>query len=243
MIFNLLEIPAFKLLSLVGNLLHSLSPVVELKSRADIGGFFFGVAIVIQKNFYGLEPLREFFFKELEFFGSIVPSVVSCKVFGVQCEEILSWGELFDGFAALSCKFLWGNVEFIDIFLITLSPVFGLKSINHRLIGKFHHVVQLQQTVFRKFSEQNFSVIFHCQVYVLSGAIREKFSKENSFFELSFLFSESKEKIGLLLILEVVFLALNFLNLIVSQDPVGTIGAEKWVESFFVVFLLDCIFN
>jgi hypothetical protein len=153
-VFNLLEVSALKLLTLVGDFLHSLSPVVQLKSGTDVGGFFLGVAVVIQKDFDGLEPLGELLFEKLKLFGSVVrSSVVFSKVFWVQGKEILSGGELLNGFAALNGKFLRGNVEFIHILLIALTPVLSLKSVDHRLIGQFHHVVQLQQTVFRKFSE------------------------------------------------------------------------------------------
>ena len=54
MIIYLLEVSGFKLLTFVGDFLHSLSPVIQLESGTNVRGFFFTVAIVIQQYFNGL---------------------------------------------------------------------------------------------------------------------------------------------------------------------------------------------
>ena len=95
----------------------------------------------------------------MQFFNILSLDIESLLLFWVKLKQFLSRSHRLNGILNLTGEFPNIGEIFLSDLLLTLSPVGSTHILYHWFVSVLDHLVQLDQTLGRYFSEDNFIVI------------------------------------------------------------------------------------
>ncbi len=104
----------------------------------------------------------------MQFFNILSLDIESLLLFGVQLEQFLSGSHRLNRVLDFTGEFPNIGKIFFSDFLFTLAPVGGTHVLYHGFVSVLDHFVQLDQTLRRYFSEDDFIVICLQQIHLFN---------------------------------------------------------------------------